>query len=229
MSKLASRLIYMIANQYNVSYDTIRLACADAERLDIPYVMLMPNQLSTALEDGRHVRYITPSGYPAGCQPISSKIAELQQAQAMGADRVMYVPFNGLTLDGRLDEAAQELRQAAASVHIPLTLIVETGVFTREQMAFICNTAICMGIRSFATSAGFDRNSIFSLTDPLGMAQFLDTTSPEAVTAIREYAGPNAEIIALQQTLNEQEAAALTAAGADLIGTCSALMLAAGS
>lgn len=100
--------------------------------------MLMPNHLPVlsaekeTSSDPLHL--IAVSAYPAGCQPLSSKITEIQEAISMGADEIFLVPMNGLILDNQWEKVEAELRGCKeAAGQIPITLIMELQVFDAEH------------------------------------------------------------------------------------------------
>lgn len=128
--------------------------------------MLMPNHLPVlsaekeTSSDPLHL--IAVSAYPAGCQPLSSKITEIQEAISMGADEIFLVPMNGLILDNQWEKVEAELRGCKeAAGQIPITLIMELQVFDAEHAKKLCSLAISCGYYGLATSAGFAHNSIF--------------------------------------------------------------------
>ena len=108
MSDFGSRCIQMLACEYNLRYDDLRLAYYDAQKKGISSLMLMPNHLPVlsaekeTSSDPLHL--IAVSAYPAGCQPLSSKITEIQEAISMGADEIFLVPMNGLILDNQWEK-----------------------------------------------------------------------------------------------------------------------------
>lgn len=223
MPSIAERSILMVGNRYDVTRNDIRLAAADAERVGIPAVMLMPSQLEVFKADGRKVSAIAACGYPSGCQPAENKALEIEQAVALGADAVWLMPLCADTIDGRTDAAERELRLARKATDKPVTLVVEWAVFEPQQALALCRSALQCGITSFATSAAFAFNSVFSVTDPLALAQLVCTTEPDTVRAMREALGAEVEIIACEAGLEKNKADALLAAGADRVAASNIL------
>lgn len=138
MYDFGSRCIQMLACEYNLRYDDLRLAYYDAQKKGISSLMLMPNHLPVlsaekeTSSDPLHL--IAVSAYPAGCQPLSSKITEIQEAISMGADEIFLVPMNGLILDNQWEKVEAELRGCKeAAGQIPITLIMELQVFDAEH------------------------------------------------------------------------------------------------
>ena len=222
MSDLGSRCIQMLACEYNLRYDDLRLAYYDAQKKGISSLMLMPNHLPVlsaekeTSSDPLHL--IAVSAYPAGCQPLSSKITEIQEAISMGADEIFLVPMNGLILDNQWEKVEAELRGCKeAAGQIPITLIMELQVFDAEHAKKLCSLAISCGYYGLATSAGFAHNSIFSVTDPLALASLVCSTEPEQVRDVRNWIGDSINLVAVDATMSKEKAKQLLTAGADRI------------
>ena len=211
MSDFGSRCIQMLACEYNLRYDDLRLAYYDAQKKGISSLMLMPNHLPVlsaekeTSSDPLHL--IAVSAYPAGCQPLSSKITE-----------IFLVPMNGLILDNQWEKVEAELRGCKeAAGQIPITLIMELQVFDAEHAKKLCSLAISCGYYGLATSAGFAHNSIFSVTDPLALASLVCSTEPEQVRDVRNWIGDSINLVAVDATMSKEKAKQLLTAGADRI------------
>lgn len=184
--------------------------------------IVMPNHLPVlsaekeTSSDPLHL--IAVSAYPAGCQPLSSKITEIQEAISMGADEIFLVPMNGLILDNQWEKVEAELRGCKeAAGQIPITLIMELQVFDAEHAKKLCSLAISCGYYGLATSAGFAHNSIFSVTDPLALASLVCSTEPEQVRDVRNWIGDSINLVAVDATMSKEKAKQLLTAGADRI------------
>lgn len=224
MISINTKAIMMLACDFNCSYKDIRLAIYEIEDKGIPSLMLMPTQLEFIQEMNLQINKIVSCGYPAGCQPLESKLVEIKQAVEIGADEIFAVPLNAYILDREYDQLDMELKSfVEAAQGCPVTLIVEQEAFDEDQVRELCTHAKAAGIHGIATSAAFEANSIFSITDPLALAKHVCTTSPESVSQIRKWIGNSMEIVAADAYMDMEKANKLLEAGADRI--CSPTIL----
>ena len=218
MANFAKNSVHMLACEYNLSYNDIRLACYDAERKGIKALLLMPNQIPIAKAESGSVKLIAACAYPAGCQPLVSKESEIHEAVDMGADEIYLIPASGYILDDQWDLVAAELQGCKeAAGNVPITLMLERQVFDEVHAEKLCKMIASCGYQGIATSAGFLYNSIFSVTDPLALATLVRTTETEVIKEIRSWIGDKVKIVAVDALLEEEKALALLAAGADYV------------
>lgn len=218
MTDFAKNSIHMLACEYNLRYNDIRLACFDAGKKGVNALLLMPKQIPTAKAESGSVKLIAVCAYPAGCQPLVSKECEIHEAVELGADEIYLIPTSGYVLDDQWDLVEAELRGCKeAAGNAPITLMLERKVFDEVHAEKLCKLTVSCGYQGIATSAGFSHNSIFSVTDPLALATLVRTTEPEVVKEIRSWIGDEVKIVAVDALLDAEKAEALLNAGADYI------------
>lgn len=141
--------------------------CAKAVRPDpsdpavpsVAAVCLYPALVPVAVEALRGSGVAVASvagGFPAGLTPLSTRLAEIREVVAMGADEVDIVLNRSLFLGGRYEQAYEELaaaREAAGDAHLKVILEVgELGSYDRIRQASVL--AMAAGADVIKTSTG---------------------------------------------------------------------------
>ncbi|HTG48062.1 MAG TPA: deoxyribose-phosphate aldolase [Actinomycetota bacterium] len=119
------------------------------------YPWLVPT--AVAATAGTDVRVASVAGgFPSGLGPLASRLAEIRDVVAMGADEVDIVLNRSLFLGGRYEQAFEELvaaREAAGATHLKVILEVgELGSYDRIRQASVL--AIAAGADMIKTSTG---------------------------------------------------------------------------
>lgn len=96
------------------------------------------------------------AGFPAGLTPLEARLIEIEHARRDGADEIDVVLNRSLVLSGRLDDAAEELREMrAATGDAALKVILETGELADATLiAEATDAAIEAGADFVKTSTG---------------------------------------------------------------------------
>jgi deoxyribose-phosphate aldolase len=190
----------------------VEALCREAAQAGFAGVCVGPCRVAEAAAHlaGTPVRVVGVAGFPLGSQTARTKVAEVAELFEAGAHEVDVVFNLGLFLEGRLSPVSAELRDArrAAGGGI-LKVILETGALTPAQTREAAALALGSGADYLKTSTGFG---------PPG-ARIPD------VRLLRQVAGSRCGVKAAGGIRTFEQAEALLAAGADRLGTSSALPL----
>jgi deoxyribose-phosphate aldolase len=141
--------------------------CAKAIRPDpsdptipsVAAVCVYPNLVPTAVERlaGSSVKVASvATAFPSGQSPLATKVAEVRDVVAMGADEVDMVIDRGAFLAGRYGQVYDEIvavKEACEGAH--LKVILETGELgTYDNVRRACLLAIAAGADFVKTSTG---------------------------------------------------------------------------
>ncbi len=156
---------------------------------------------------GSATRIGTVAGYPFGCSETATKVAEVEQALAAGAQEVDLVMNIGALRSRDSDPVTSELRAAAERVHaLPgrvFRVTVETGYLTTEQIGRAGQLIADAGADLVATGTGCGPRPV----------------SVEDVRRLRAAVDHRLGIDATGGVRSLAEVGALVRAGADRIGT----------
>lgn len=164
---LAIRCIDLTTLEGSDTVGRIVALCAKAVRPDpadpsapsVAAVCLYPQLVPIAVERlrGSGVKVASVAGgFPSGLSPLASRLAEIREVVAMGADEVDIVLNRSLFLGGRYEQAFEELiaaRDAAGDAHLKVILEVgELGTYDRVRQASVL--AMAAGADFIKTSTG---------------------------------------------------------------------------
>jgi deoxyribose-phosphate aldolase len=131
----------------------------DASVPSVAAVCLYPHLVPTAVAQlaGTGVKVASVAGgFPSGLAPLPSRLQEIREAVAMGADEIDIVLNRSLFLGGRYAEAFEELlaaREAAGVAHLKVILETgELGSYDRIRQASML--AMAAGADFIKTSTG---------------------------------------------------------------------------
>lgn len=194
----------------------VRQLCAEAREWHFAAVCVNPLYVSLAAQAlrGTAVRIGTVVGFPLGATTTAVKIAETIGALEDGARTLAVVGAIGL-LRGRAfgryrDDIAAVLEVARRWPEVVVTVILETGVLTREEKLMAARAAAEAGADGVRTATGI-----------LGAG-----ATPEDVRLLRGILPERVRITASGGIRTLSQAQALIAAGADRIGTSAGVTLA---
>lgn len=149
-------------------------------------------------------------GFPLGATPPEVKAAEAATAVEDGAGELDMVINIGALKSGDLTTIEKEVRSVIEVARgVPLKLILEVGLLTREEIAEACRLAAGNGARFVKTSTGFG---------PRGV-------TVEDLRLLRTLAGPKMGVKASGGIRDARTALAMVKAGADRIGTSSGVKI----
>jgi deoxyribose-phosphate aldolase len=187
------------------SADIERL-CAEAQQWSFASVCVHPCNLPLCrdLLAGTEVKLCTVIGFPLGQNTTALKVAETEDAYALGCDEFDMVINVGRLKDGDEDFVRSEIAAVvAAAKGKTVKVIIETGLLTDAEKAAATRLACEAGAHFVKTCTGFSA----------GVA------TAEDIRLMRDHAAPGVSLKASAGIRTYEDAAALIQAGADRIGT----------
>jgi len=190
-------------------HEEIERLCSEARKLDVRAVCVAPRNVSLAagLVHGTGIRVVAVSGFPLGSTVPKVKGFEAASAAKLGADEIDLVPALDMLVRGEAMAVKDEVMEVIAACKRPVKVILETGLLTPRLMVVGAVAAMAAGASCLKTSTGFG---------PRG-------ASIDDVTLLRAVAGPHIAIKASGGIRDRVFAESLVSAGADLLGTSSAV------
>jgi deoxyribose-phosphate aldolase len=180
--------------------------CAAAIANDFASVCINPCDIALAksLLAGTEIKVCTVIGFPLGRNLTSIKVAETEDAYALGCDEFDMVINVGRLKDGDSDFVRGEIAAVVAAARgKTVKVIIETGLLTDSEKAAATRLSCEAGAHFVKTCTGFSAGVATVEDIRLMKANVTEGVSLKASAGIRTY----------------EDAAALIEAGADRIGT----------
>jgi deoxyribose-phosphate aldolase len=178
--------------------------CAEADELAVGAVCVSPNWVSLAHKSTR-TPVASVVGFPSGSHLSVTKSSEAARAVSDGASEIDMVANLGWIAGGdwsKVENEVAEVRKAIGA-HIVLKVILETGLWSSEQIAAACEHSVSGGADYVKTSTGFHKVGGASL---------------EAVQTMRNVVGADIGVKASGGIRTTADALAMIEAGASRIG-----------
>ncbi len=138
-------------------WEDIKRLCDDAVYYNTASICIPPAYVKQAAEYlAGKLPVGTVIGFPHGYNTTATKVFEVKDAIANGADEVDMVINIGWAKDGKFDAITEEIRalKEAAGDHI-LKVIIETGLLTDEEKVALCKCVTDAGADFIKTCTGF--------------------------------------------------------------------------
>jgi deoxyribose-phosphate aldolase len=196
------------------SWEEIKILCDEAVRFNTASVCIPPSYVKPVYEAfGNRPVICTVIGFPLGYSIAAAKVLEAEMAVKSGAAEIDMVINIGDVKSGHFDWVLEELRLVKkACGNIILKVIVETCYLTEEEKIRLCGIVSEAGADFIKTSTGFGSSGAV-LTD---------------IALFKQNVGPGVKIKAAGGIKTREDFEAFIAAGADRIGTSSAVRLLSG-
>jgi deoxyribose-phosphate aldolase len=185
------------------SADIVAL-CAEADELAVGAVCVSPNWVSLAHKI-TNIPVASVVGFPSGSHLSGIKAVEAAQAVSDGASEIDMVANLGWIASGEWSNVESEVAavRKAIGAHIVLKVILETGLWSSEQIVAACKHSVSGGADYVKTSTGFHKAGGASL---------------EAVRTMRTAVGDDIGVKASGGIRTTADALAMIEAGASRIG-----------
>jgi deoxyribose-phosphate aldolase len=193
------------------SWQEIKTLCDQALRFKTACVCIPPSYVKPVFEEyGKDPVVCTVIGFPLGYSVRAAKILETEDAVKRGAAEIDMVINIGDVKNGCFDRVLEEIKlvKKACAGRI-LKVIVETCYLSEDEKLRLCEIVGEAGADFIKTSTGFG---------PAGAA--LDD-----IKLFRKHIAPDVKIKAAGGIKTRQEMEAFIEAGADRLGTSSAVKL----
>ncbi len=208
--EILARVDHTLLKPYS-TWEDIRQICEDAVAYKTATVCIPPSFISRIKEAyGDRLAICTVIGFPLGYQVTEVKAAEARKALEDGAEEIDMVINIGAAKEGRFDAVTREIRTLKETVgdHV-LKVIIETCYLTDEEKIALCRCVTEAGADYIKTSTGFGSAGA-NLAD---------------VKLMRANAGPQVKVKAAGGIRSVKDMADFLEAGADRLGTSSAIAL----
>ena len=195
------------------SADIVAL-CTEADELLVGAVCVSPNWVSLAHKiTGIPVASVV--GFPSGSHLSGIKALEAAQAVSEGATEIDMVANLGWIASGEWSNVENEVTavRQAIGASVVLKVILETGLWSSEQIIAACKHSVLGGADYVKTSTGFHKAGGASL---------------EAVRAMRNAVGADIGVKASGGIRTTADALAMIEAGASRIGASASRVILSG-
>lgn len=186
--------------------------CADAREWNFASVCVNPCNISLAKEllAGTDVMVCTVIGFPLGQNTTAVKVAETEDAYALGCDEFDMVINIGRLKDGCYDYVRNEIAAVvAAAKGKTVKVIIETGLLTDEEKAIATRLSCEAGAHFVKTCSGVSA----------GVATVAD------IKLMKENISGNVLLKASSGIRTYEDAIALIEAGAERLGTSAGIAI----
>lgn len=186
--------------------------CADAREWNFASVCVNPCNISLAKEllAGSDVMVCTVIGFPLGQNTTAVKVAETEDAYALGCDEFDMVINVGRLKDGCYDYVRNEIAAVvAAAKGKTVKVIIETGLLTDEEKAIATRLSCEAGAHFVKTCSGVSA----------GVATVAD------IKLMKENISGNVLLKASSGIRTYEDAIALIEAGAERLGTSAGIAI----
>jgi deoxyribose-phosphate aldolase len=209
-----ARLIDHTLLRADTTRQQVARLCAEAAHFGFAAVFVHPSYLAQAVA-ALHltpVKVGTPVGFPLGAALTSVKRFETAEAIRLGADEIDMVLNVGALKSGDRVLVENDIRSVAEIAHRAgtiLKVILETALLTRDEKVLACELAVSGGADFVKTSTGHAAGG----------------ATVEDIALMRSLVGARAGVKASGGIRTAADVAAMLNAGADRIGTSSAVQI----
>ena len=127
--------------------------------------------------EGTDVKVVTVIGFPLGANKSEVKAFEASVAKADGADEIDMVINVTAIKDKNYDYAVEDIKAVKiAGGDLPLKVILETDLLTKDEIKIACELAIKAGADFVKTSTGFVKNGVGAKAEDVKL--MFDTVNP---------------------------------------------------
>ena len=145
-------------------------------------VCINPAYVKTAKEalKDTEVKVVTVIGFPLGANKTEVKAFEASVAKADGADEIdMVINVTGMK-DKNYNYVLEDIKTVKiACGDIPLKVILETDLLTKEEIKKACELAVEAGANFVKTSTGFVKNGLGAQVEDVKL--MYDTVTPHGL------------------------------------------------
>ncbi|MBQ9070553.1 MAG: deoxyribose-phosphate aldolase [Clostridia bacterium] len=194
----------------------IEALCSTAREWDFASVCVNPCDIALAKEllSGSDVKTCTVIGFPLGRNTTAVKVAETEEAYALGCDEFDMVINVGKLKDGNSDYVRDEIAAVVnAAKGKTVKVIIETGLLTDEEKALATRLSCEAGAHFVKTCSGVSAGVATVEDVKLMKANVSGDVKIKASSGIKTYEG----------------AKALIDAGAERLGTSSGVAIISGA
>lgn len=196
----------------DASEEKVVQLCKEAREWNFASVCINPCNIALAkkLLEGTDVMVCTVIGFPLGQNTTAIKVAETEDAYALGCDEFDMVINVGKLKDGCADYVRDEIAAVVkAAKGKTVKVIIETGLLTDEEKALATRLSCEAGAHFVKTCTGFSA----------GVA------TVEDIRIMKQNVSGDVQLKASAGVRNYKDALALIEAGADRLGTSAGIAI----
>lgn len=192
------------------SWDEIKEICDDAIKYNTASVCIPPSFITRVKKDYPTLNICTVIGFPLGYSTLETKLYETKDAINKGANEIDMVINLGDVKDGRFDLITYEIQtiKKACGRHV-LKVIIETCYLTDIEKIKLCKCVTSANADYIKTSTGFGTNG----------------AKIEDIELFKKYIGSNVKIKAAGGIKTKEDINNFLNAGADRLGSSSAIKI----
>jgi len=205
LSKIDHTLLKMTS-----SWEEIKVLCDEAIKFKTASVCVPPSYVKSIHNEFKNLNICTVIGFPLGYSITAAKVLEAERAILSGANEIDMVINVGDVKNGSFDFVLEEIKliKKACGEKI-LKVIIETCYLTEDEKVRLCKVVTEAAADFIKTSTGFGTAGA-TLAD---------------VQLFKEHIGAGVKIKAAGGVKTREDLEAFIAAGAERIGTSSAVKL----
>lgn len=162
--------------------ETLNKLYEEAKEHNFRGVCINPAYVKTAKEalKNTEVKVVTVIGFPLGANKTEVKAFEASVAKADGADEIdMVINVTGMK-DKNYNYVLEDIKAVKiACGDIPLKVILETDLLTKEEIKKACELAVEAGANFVKTSTGFVKNGLGAQVEDVKL--MYDTVTPHGL------------------------------------------------
>lgn len=192
--------------------EQIKKLCEEAKQYQFYSVCVNSGYipLVTRLLTGSNVKVCSVVGFPLGAMLTNVKVFETKAAIEVGAQEIDMVINVGWLKSGKWQDVEQDIQSVAqACGEIPLKVIIETCLLTKEQIIQVCLMCKKLSVAFVKTSTGFS----------------IAGAKEDDVKLMRSTVGDNMGIKASGGIKDQNTAELMIQAGATRLGTSSGIAI----
>lgn len=192
------------------SWDEIKEICDDAIKYNTASVCIPPSFITRVKKDYPTLNICTVIGFPLGYSTLETKLYETKDAINKGANEIDMVINLGDVKDGRFDLITYEIQtiKKACGRHV-LKVIIETCYLTDIEKIKLCKCVTSANADYIKTSTGFGTSG----------------AKIEDIELFKKYIGSNVKIKAAGGIKTKEDINNFLNAGADRLGSSSAIKI----
>ncbi|QHS23400.1 deoxyribose-phosphate aldolase [Virgibacillus sp. MSP4-1] len=216
VEEVAKRIQHTNVNP-DVTKEEILSICNDCLEYGFDGVMLQPGWIGVAKEQlkGSDVKICTALGYPMGGALTQSKVQEMRDVVASGAEQVDFMANIGYLKSGMYEEYKNEMAEIVKAADGKVTkIMLEFGMLTQDEKEKAAELALEAGVSYLKNSSGWGKGGHATVED---------------IKLLKSIAGDQALVKASGGIRDMEKATDILNAGASLIGTSAGVKIVGGA
>ena len=191
----------------------VRRMCEEALKHDMGGVCIPPlfvREAKRIVGESARTKVVTVIAFPMGYSALAAKTEEIKRALDEGADEIDGVINMAALKSGNWNHVENDIEGMALATNLKgkaFKLILEMQFLSEEELQKVAAQAVISRVKYLKTSTGMHGNPV----------------TPEQIKLLRKIADPSLKIKASGGVKTKKQAIELIQAGADRIGTSSAL------